>query len=118
MELTFSTTASFCKRTNKYKDFGIFPQFSNIYGVDKNDIKQLTLKISEEQSKDIDLFSDNISPDYWGYYSFEKQKFILIYPKYFLLNMCFPYGIKALEERNDGKAYRLEIVEVKDLENV
>ena len=39
-----------------------------------------------------------------------KDDFIMIYAQRFLLDMCFPYGIKATEEKGQGKAYRLEIV--------
>jgi hypothetical protein len=46
-----------------------------------------------------------------GWYDSKKEIFSMIYSKRFLLEMCFPYGLKASEEANHGKAYRLEILE-------
>jgi len=34
----------------------------------------------------------------------------MIYTARFLLDMCFPSGIKKIEESGQGKAYRLEII--------
>jgi hypothetical protein len=36
----------------------------------------------------------------------------MIQPKRFMLDMCFPCGIKAAEEARDGKAYRLNIKQI------
>jgi len=48
-----------------------------------------------------------------GYYDFERKSMSMIYPQYFLLNMCFPAGLKIAEDRGEGKTYRL-IVTPKD----
>ena len=48
-------------------------------------------------------------PDYWGWWDAEDKKFTLIWPKHFLLEMCFPYGTKAEEERGKGKIYRVNV---------
>jgi hypothetical protein len=109
---TFTITASLCERRDCFKHFGINVRFLDIYGVKKETLRKITLKIHEDQSKDNDLFKNNDIEDYWGYFSFEENKFIFIYQKYFLLNMCFPCGIEPMEDKQYGKAYRLEIVNV------
>ncbi len=48
-----------------------------------------------------------------GWFDFKEQRFVFIFSKYILLNMCFPYGIKVEEsEKKSGKAYRIEILEI------
>lgn len=89
-----------------YTHFGIVPSFSSIYGDKEEDIREL--KVSEVQSED-----EKDGADYWGWYDYTNKKFSMIYPKRFLLNMCFPSGIKATEEAGRGKAYRLKIINVK-----
>lgn len=93
---------------NGFKHFGINDFSVDMYGYKKNDIVFLIMKVSDNQEKPVD--DRNKEPDYWGYYDNEDNKFTLIYPKYFLLDMCFPYGIESNEKRKQGKAYRLEIV--------
>jgi len=38
----------------------------------------------------------------------------MIYAQRFLLDMCFPAGIKETENGGGGKAYRLEIVNAEE----
>lgn len=92
------------------KSFGVHHKFASLYGVDKKDIVEIELDIHEDQIPDCDNTGKVNEADYWGWFDNEQQKFTLIWPKYFLLNMCFTYGIKAAEEVNHGKAYRLKIV--------
>lgn len=69
------------------------------------------MRISEDQS--IPNFQDeknSKNPDYWGWYDYKEQKFTLIFPKRFLLDMCFPYLIAWEEKWGTGKAYRLQII--------
>ena len=69
------------------------------------------MKISEDQSLPRSQDEkNNENPDYWGWYDYEKQDFIFIYPKRFILDMCFPYGIEREERSETGKAYRLELI--------
>lgn len=96
----------------EYKHFGITKGLASIYGDKESDILNIILSVADDQTMpplpqndpDID------KPDYWGWFDNKEQSFIHIYPKYFLLNMCFPYGMDAEEERCYGKAYRLNII--------
>jgi hypothetical protein len=93
-----------------FSDFGIMRGFAHIYGEKESDIVDVEFCISQNQ--DIPAFDNkNLNPDYWGWFDFKSQSFELIYPKYILLDMCFPCGIKIQEaEKKDGKAYRIDIL--------
>lgn len=107
MKEIFEITAVW--NNNHYNHFGIHPKLASVYGDKPEDIETLKMKISNEQT--IPKLNNKYKvADYWGWYDNEKKKFTLIYAQYFLLNICFPYGLKAQEERGDGKAYRLEII--------
>ncbi len=97
------------KGDNGYKHFGIHQKSASLCGYKPEDIVELNMAISNNQIKP-DPNDVNMVPDYWGWFDNEDKKFTLIYPKLFLLNMCFPYGIEIEENRNKGKAYRLEII--------
>jgi hypothetical protein len=106
--LTFNTTAV-KNDDGHYYHFGINRSFASIYGAKPEDVEDIKMKISDDQTipksdnKDIDV-------DYWGWYDFNSKYFSMIYPKRFLLNMCFAYGIEASEKSEQGKSYRLEII--------
>ena len=104
----FKITAVYSINGNCYHHFGIRESLASLYGDNPKDIKELTMKVSNNQSIVDEI---NTKPDYWGWYDNKKEIFTMIYSKRFLLEMCFPYGIKSSEETNHGKAYRLEIVE-------
>lgn len=104
---TFKKNAVLDENGN-YRHFGIHPVTASLYGDKVEDIVELTMKISDNQSEPD---NETMIADYWGWFDNEENEFSLIYPKYFLLNMCFPYGIKILEAQGRGKAYRLEIIE-------
>jgi hypothetical protein len=92
-----------------YSHFGIHGSFASLYGpYEEKDIVVLKLFVHEDQSLPKKSKNPN-KPDYWGYWDFERKSLTLVYPAYFLLDMCFPSGIKACEERNQGKAYRLKV---------
>lgn len=93
-----------------YHHFGIIPTLAHLYGDSPENIHNINLRISEDQSQPVD---NNPHVDYWGWFDFQKKDFTLIYPQKFLLNMCFTYGIKAEEDSGKGKAYRLEIYNTK-----
>jgi len=90
-----------------YEHFGIIKELVNIYGHKAEDVCDVELKISSDQRLPVPNDGD-MNHDYWGWFDFERQEFSMIYPKRFLLNMCFAYGIEASEEAKQGKAYRLE----------
>lgn len=90
----------------KFKNFGINEITAEMYGFKPNHIINVELSLHENQTIPEKL--DN-GIDYWGYYENERKDFLFIYDAYFLLDMCFPSGLKYLEEHNKGKAYRLNI---------
>ena len=95
-----------------YHHFGIHPSVVSLYGDKVEDIETLTMKICEDQSIPAPN-GEYKKADYWGWFENEDEILSLtnmVYPQYFLLNMCFPYGIKSSEEHGKGKAYRLEVV--------
>jgi hypothetical protein len=107
----FRETAILNVKGKYYQHFGIRPMLCSVYGDKPEDIVTIEFKISTDQS--IPLSNDkSMSADYWGWYDYEKKKFTMIYAKHFLLEMCFAYGIQACEDKGQGKAYRLEIVEI------
>lgn len=109
---SFTTTATIGKsatRGNYFHDFGIRPMFASIYGRKPDDIVNVKCTISEDQT-------EHTAPDYWGWYNLIENKWEtggLIQPSFLQFQMCFPYGYKAEEERGKGKAYRLDIEEIK-----
>lgn len=111
LEKVFETTATFNKEqglNGGYNHFGINKIFASMYGNKPEDVVNLKFKISENQEQNHTKYrTDN---DYWGFYSFEEEKFILIFHQYFILDMCFTYGMRIEEEHNKGKAYRIEII--------
>ena len=103
----FKTTCVWAE--THYKSFGVHPNFAELYGVKESEIVEIELEIHEDQTPDSDNTGKVMEADYWGWFDKDRQKFTLIWPKYFLLNMCFPSGIKGAEGANQGKAYRLKI---------
>lgn len=91
-----------------YHHFGIHPSFASLYGDRVDDIVQVELSIAEDQSLPI----SNTGPqeaDYWGWLKKGESKFCMIYAQRFLVDICFPHGIRGAEEFNEGKAYRLDL---------
>lgn len=107
----FKTTATLNKNSNFYEHFGIREALASVYGNKPEEIVELEMKISEDQT--IPMPNEkNLNADYWGWYNNSSQRFNMIYAKRFLLEMCFPYGISSSERVNQGKAYRLEIISI------
>jgi len=93
-----------------YKHFGIHPCTCSLYGSKEEDIIELGVEIAEDQSLP-DKDTGTEEADYWAWLPEGKDGFsLMVYPQYFLLNMCFPYGIKSSEEAGHGKAYRINII--------
>lgn len=101
----FTKTCVKCEYSNYYIHFGINKKVASIYGNKSEDILEVKMCISENQSP-----PNKNEQEYWGWYDFEKKEFTMIYPNYLLLFICFPYGIDIEERNNRGKAYRLEII--------
>lgn len=114
MKQTFKTTATLNERGKFYQHFGIRPFTAMLYGDKPEDIVDVEFKISDNQSfKNFD--PNDFIVDYWGWYDNKRREFgNLIFAKRFMLDMCFPSGIAAEEDSGKGKAYRLEIVKVRN----
>ena len=102
-------------KTNVYGHFGISELTASLYGDKVEDIVSVEVTVANNQEKPPAPQDDpNINEaDYWAWWDNEREKFTLIWPKYFLLNMCFTYGMKPEEERGRGKAYRVNVKPVK-----
>lgn len=92
-----------------YKHFGIHPSIANMYGHKPEEIVELEMEVADDQTIP-DSNGKYLEADYWGWFDNVDQDFCMIYPQRFLMAMCFPYGVKAAEEKNQGKAYRLKII--------
>ncbi len=92
-----------------YNHFGIHKSTARLYGDKPEDIVEVAMTISEDQTLPPEPQDDPKvnEPDYWGWWSFTQERFTMVYAKRFLLSMCFPAGIKGAEEYGEGKAYRL-----------
>lgn len=102
--MDYKSTAVLHETGGYYYHFGINKVTASVYGDKPEDIVTVDLKISDNQDKP-EANGELLNADYWGWFDEKEQEFTMIYPQYFLLNMCFPYGIKAEEDRKYGKAY-------------
>ena len=93
-------------KNGHYYHFGILELTASVYGDKVEEIEVVTISISDNQNP-VKPNEDTMEADYWGYYDYKKKNMSMIYPQYFLLNMCFPAGLKISEDRGEGKAYRL-----------
>ena len=108
MVISFETTAVWDEKS--YHHFGIRPSLASLYGDDPEDIETIVMGVSEDQTIP-EPNEKRQEADYWGWYDFEDKRFTnMIYTQRFLLEICFPAGIKGTEEVGQGKAYRLELV--------
>lgn len=103
------TTTAVWNETH-YRHFGIIKELAFLYGDKPEDIVELKFKIADDQNIINSPVEDSKYPDYWAFYDIKQDCFTLIYPARFLLDLCFPCAIKAEEDRNLGKAYRIEIL--------
>ena len=107
METAFTVTCVKSDYGDFFTDFGIHKDHAHIWGVKGEDVLEVKMRVSENQSP-----PDWNAQEYWGWYDFELKEFSLIFPNYKLLFVCFPYGIKSAEDCGKGKAYRLEIINI------
>jgi hypothetical protein len=91
-----------------FEHFGIHVSTCSLYGHQSSEIVNVELIIHEDQTR-IQTGHQTMDVDYWGWLDAKQERFSMIYPKYFLLNMCFPNGISASEQAQEGTAYRLKI---------
>jgi hypothetical protein len=113
MEKNFTTTATIGKSENGnyFHNFGIRPMIASLYGCKPEDIINVKCTISIDQSTE-----KHNAPDYWGWYDLKEKCWStgsLIQPSFVQFKMCFIYGYESEEERGKGKAYRLDIEEIK-----
>ena len=99
-----------------YRHFGIHPMTASLYGDKPEDIVVVVMKISDDQSVP-EPNGEHKEVDYWVWHDHDtfirKEGFSdMLFAQRFLLNMCFPAGIKGTEEAGQGKAYRVEIIEI------
>ncbi len=94
-------------KTNCLAHFGIRDMTSSLYGYKPKDILEVDMVISEDQTLP-ENDNDRTEPDYWGWYDNDDKRISMMYSARFLLDMCFPYGIKASEKAGQGKAFRFE----------
>ena len=106
-ETIVETTA--VKNEISFKHFGINSATAMLYGYEEKDIQNVQFSVSKDQIKPKPNTND-MAADYWGWFDYSNNRFSLIYPKYFLLDMCFPAGIEGTEKANQGKAYSLELI--------
>ena len=82
------------------------PSIVSFCSSEKQPVYELTFE--EHQNQDI-----NAEPqEYWGWQ--EDNTMSMIYPKYFLLDMCFPAGIKHTQETGQGRAVKLNLINFRD----
>jgi hypothetical protein len=104
METIIHTTAVLSNR-GYYENIGITEKSAFLYGCDVSQIEHIVFEISEDQSE-----AKPETHEYWGWFDNKKQDWTFIFPNYWQLYMCFPYGLPKHEEVGDGKAYRLNLV--------
>lgn len=93
----------------KYFDhFGIHECTCSIYGNKPEEIIEVEVETAEDQTLPKSN-SGSVEVDYWGWNETGSDDITMIYAQRFLVNMCFPYGIKSSENAGQGKAYRLNV---------
>ncbi len=111
IEIKPSNNTAVLDDKGRYCHFGIRPSLVSLYGNKVEDILNVEITIADDQTPALEPQDDPHvnDADYWGWWAFKQERFSMIYGKYFLLNMCFPAGIKATEDAGQGKAYRLNV---------
>ncbi|KKN69147.1 hypothetical protein LCGC14_0444360 [marine sediment metagenome] len=55
------------------------------------------------------LLTEDIEGDYWAWWDNKTEAFVHCWPSEVQLNMCFPYGPKAEEDRDRGNKLRVSV---------
>lgn len=114
MKNVYKHTAIF--NGKNFEHFGIHSLNALLYGHKAEDILRVELIIAEDQTIPPPPQNDKdvLKPDYWGWLDSTINEFTMVYPKRFLLEICFPAGLKATEEKGRGKAYRLNVLKIEN----
>lgn len=94
-------------RKGFFKDIDVNRKTVELYP--GNEIYEIEVSIHENQKKG---HLDIKEADYWGWLKAGDDSFSMVYPSYVQFSICFPYGHEILEERGEGKAYRLSVKEI------
>ena len=96
------------KQVNKDGEEYFNAIYSNPFGTKMHgvgDIYELTFVISDNKEKDKEPI------EYWGWKT-NDNKVSMIFPAYFLFNMCFPNGAIQAEKAEEGERVKLMLVGV------
>jgi hypothetical protein len=94
-----------------FNHFGIRPITASLYGHKEEEIVDVELTISDNQEIP-ELNINHEAVDYWGWFDYITNEVSLVYVQYFLLNMCFPSGVKCAEEMGRGKSLRFNVKKI------
>lgn len=53
---------------------------------------------------------------FWGWWELDENRFTLVWPSRVQLEICFPYGYKAEEDRGRGKFMPVEVKKIRRIE--
>jgi hypothetical protein len=82
--------------------------YSNSFGTKFHGDGQI-YELTFQKAKDKEIDKNEI--EYWGWLS--DNHISMVFPTYFLFNMCFPSGAKHAEETGDGERIKMILVDVK-----
>lgn len=54
---------------------------------------------------------------YWGWLSYIRNRYGMIYPRKYQLEMCFPYGIEIAVSSKQGEVVRFNVIHSEEIEN-
>lgn len=89
------------KREKRYSGFFTHKIHFATSGPDPILAMKLTVITSEDATED----------DYWAWWDSETDSVRHVWPREFLVEMCFPYGSKAESERGRGRVIRVRVEE-------
>ena len=93
-------------KSEEFRHFGVSPETASMYGDKPENIIIVVISVSDDQSIPTETQE---KADYWGWYDHQEKAMSIIYQSRFQLDMCFPSGIKHMENIDKGKAYRLNM---------
>lgn len=103
MKVMHITTAALSEN-RYYKDFSICEGLRGIYGY-YGSIVTCYMVLHDDQTRP-DKYPGYVQ--YWGWYSYTTGKISMIYPSF--IQLCCCLSIKHAEEKNEGRAVRLDIL--------
>jgi len=97
------STVMFCSEETSHKgEKYFFHFFPNAFCVNLCESDGPTLKVEVSETTE--------TPDsYWGWWDEKDQEFCHVYPKKFMVEMCFPYAVELYEKRGDGELLPVSI---------